>query len=348
MSALLVVLGLVVLAVAGVDVVWTVLAAGSGAGPLTARLSALAWRVALALGRREGGSRHALLAVFGMAIVIGMLVSWVVVASGAWLLVASAYDGAVRVAETGEPADLMQRAAFVGSNLFTVGTTDLVAGDGLWQFLPIAVAASGVVALTLGVGYIVPVASAVAERRQLAQYVLTLGPTPELVLTGAWTGSDFGSLGEHLVALMPMVHLAGEQQLTYPAVAYFHSGRDDASSSASIAVLTDAVTLLRCGVAPEVRPDRVTIDAMDRAASSFLDTIGTQSIVAGVDPLPPPELGRLRAAGIPTVSDDVFDAAIAADAGRRRQVAALLAHDGWTAGAWERRRLSWSAEVPQG
>jgi len=338
--AVLVALGVIILVVAGVDVVWTVLAAGSGAGPLTARFSSLAWRVALALGRREGGSRHGLLAVFGMAIVVGMLVSWVVVASGAWLLIASAYDGAVQVAETGEPADLMQRAAFVGVNLFTVGTSDLVAGDGLWQLLPTAIAASGVVALTLGIGYIVPVASAVAERRQLAQYILSLGATPERVLTNAWTGFDFGALGQHLVALMPMLHLAGEHQLTYPAIAYFHSGREKASSSLSIVVLDDTVTLLRHGVAPEVRPDRATVEAMGRSAGAFLATVGTESLAAGVEPLPPPDLGPLRAAGIPTVSDGDFAAAMAADAPRRRQLAGLLAHDGWTDGAWERRRRS--------
>jgi hypothetical protein len=337
-AAALVVLGLLVLTVASIDVLWTVLAAGSGAGPLTARFSSLAWRVALGLGRRDGGSRHALLAVFGMAIVVGMLVSWVVVASWAWLLIAAAYDGAVRVAESGEPADLMQRAAFVGANLFTLGSSDLTGGDGLWQFLPTAIAASGVVALTLGIGYIVPVASAVAERRQLAQYVASLGPTPERVLTNAWTGSDFGALGQHLVALMPMLHLAGEHQLTYPAIAYFHSGRDDASSSLSIAVLDDAVTLLRHGVAAEVRPDRATIEAMSRTAGAFLDTVGTEALAGDVEPLPPPDLGTLRAAGIPTVSDADFHAAIAGDGQRRRQLAGLLAHDGWTGGAYERRR----------
>ena len=340
MPAVLVALGALILAIAGVDVLWTVLAAGSGAGPLTARLSGLAWRVALLLGRSDDDPRHGLLGVFGMAIVVGMLVSWVVVASGAWLLIASASDGAVRVAETAEPADLMQRAAFVGVNLFTLGSSELVAGDGLWQFLPTAIAASGVTALTLGVSYLVPVASAVADRRQLAQYVLSLGSTPERVLTDAWTGKDFGALGQHLVALMPMVHLAGEHHLTYPALAYFHSGRDEASSSLSIVVLDDAVTLLSHGVAAEARPDRATVDAMSRTAGAFLKTVGGAVISDDVEPLPPPDLASLRAAGIPTVSDESFDAAMAGDADRRRLLAGLLAHDGWTVPAWERRRRS--------
>ena len=69
MTSILIIVGLVVLTVTGIDVLWTVVAAGSGAGPLTARLSAVAWRVALWFGRRPEGPRHALLAVFGVAIV---------------------------------------------------------------------------------------------------------------------------------------------------------------------------------------------------------------------------------------------------------------------------------------
>lgn len=340
MAAFLLILGVVMLVVAGVDVVWTVVAAGSGAGPLTSRLSALAWRVALRLGRREDGSRHALLGVFGLSIVIGMLVSWVVVAFAAWLLIASAYDGAVLLTESGAPADLFERASFVGVNLFTLGSSDLQAGDGLWQILPTAVAATGVVALTLGVSYLVPVAAAVTDRRQLAQYILSLGRTPELVLTCAWDGESFGSLGEHLVALTPMVHLTGEHHLTYPALAYFHSGRDDASSSLSVVVLNDALALLRHGVEPAVRPDRAALDTLDRTMGTYLRIVGGPSIVGDVAPLPPPALAPLREAGIPTVSDAAFEAAMAADVDRRRLLTGLLVHDGWSLEGWERRRRS--------
>jgi hypothetical protein len=310
LPVLLILVGAVVLTVTGVDVLWTVLAAGSGAGPITARLSPIAWRIALRFGRQPDGPRHALLAVVGVAIVAGMLLSWVAVSYGAWWLISSSADGAVRVAESGQPANLFERLVFVGYNLFTLGTTTYVAGEGLWQLLPVATGASGLVFLTMGISYLVPVASAVSERRQVAQYVLSLGRTSELVLTNAWTGKDFGSLPAHLVALTPMLHLNSERYLTYPALAYFHSAREGASSSVSAVVLDDALTLLRHGVACEARPDTASVDALHRALGAFLHTVGGALIVRDVDPLPPPALQPLRDAGIPTVSDETFAAVI--------------------------------------
>ena len=338
MATVLMVVGFAVLVVAGVDVFWTVVAAGSGAGPLTARLSRLAWRIALALGRGPDGARHGLLAVFGLAIVAGMIVAWVAVASAAWWLIASAFEGAVRVADTGEPADLLQRAVFVDVNLFTLGSSDLVAGEGFWQFLPAAIAATGVVALTLGISYLVPLAAAVGERRQLARYVMSLGSTPEHLLIAAWTGEGFGALGQHLVALTPMVHLTAERHLTYPALAYFHSAREEASASLSMVVLDDALTLLRHGVDGAVIPDRATLEALHRSVGAYLQTVGSASIDRDVEPLPAPDIEPLRAAGIPTVADADFETALAGEADRRRQLAGLLVHDGWTVKAWERRR----------
>ena len=344
MKSALFVLGVLVLVTTGVDVVWTVLAAGSGGGPLTARISSVAWRVALRLGRRPGEPRHALLAVFGIAIVVGMLMSWVVVVYGAWWLVTSAAEGAVRVAETGQPADLLERASFVGLNLFTLGSTTYLAGEGLWQLLPVAIVANGLIFLTLGISYLVPVAAAVAERRQLAQYVHSLGMTPELVLTEAWSGDGFGSLRQHLVALAPMVHLAGERHLTYPVLAYFHSARVHASSTMALVVLDDAVTLLGHGVDPGARPDRASLAALRRAVGSCMEIMAGSIVDRDLEPLPAPDLGPLRDAGIPTVTDDCFAKEMEDEADRRRLLTELLGHDGWSGDAWDYRRRSLAAE----
>ncbi len=340
----LVVLGILVIVATGVDVVWTVLAAGSGGGPLTARLSSIGWRMALRLGRRPEGPRHALLAVFGIAIVVGMLLSWVVVVYGAWWLITSAAEGSVRVAETGQPGNLLERASFVGQNLFTLGTTTYEAGEGLWQLLPVAIVSNGLIFLTLGISYLVPVAAAVAERRQLAQYIHSLGVTPEQILTQAWTGEGFGSLAQHLVALTPMVHLAGERHLTYPVLAYFHSARVHASSSIALVVLDDALTLLAHAVDPEVRPNPASLAPLRRAVGSCVETMGGAFVSRDREPLPAPELGPLREAGIPTVSDACFSAEMEGETDRRRLLTELLGNDGWSTDQWDRRRRSLVAD----
>ena len=349
MRSALFALGFLVLVATGVDVVWTVLAAGSGGGPLTARLSTIAWRVALRFGRRQGEPRpgeprHGLLAVFGIAIVVGMLLSWVVAVFGAWLLMTSVAEGAVRVAETGQPADFVGRASFVGQNLFTLGTTTYVPGQGLWQLLPVAIVGNGLIFLTLGLSYLVPVAAAVAERRQLAQYIHSLGRTAEMILTEAWTGKGFGSLGQHLVSLTPAVHLAGERHLTYPVLPYFHSVRSQASSALALVVLDDALTLLLHAVEPDVRPDPASVMALRRALGSSVETMAASFITRDLEPLPPPDLEPLREAGIPTVGDDCFEAEMKNQADHRRLLAELLSHDGWSAEQWDRRRRSIMAE----
>ena len=338
MEAALIVLGALVLTVAGVDVLWTVLAAGSGAGPLTGRVSAFAWRVGLALSRRTGAPRHTVLAVFGQTIVVSMLLSWAAAAFVGWLLIAASADGAVRVAETDEPASLVERAYFVGFNLFTLGTDTFSAGDGLWQLFPLLTGASGLVLLSLGIGYIVPIASAVAERRQLAQYVVSLGSTPETLVVRMWSDEGLSTLSEHLIALTPMVHLASERHLTYPSVAYFHSGRDEASSSISVAVLDDAVTLLCHGVAPDARPDAAVLQPLRVALDVFLQTVGGGFVSSESDPFPTPELQPLRDAGIPTVDDEVFAEAVEGELERRRLLTGLLANDGWSIDQGEERR----------
>lgn len=179
--------------------------------------------------------------------------------------------------------------------------------------------------------------SAVAECRQLAQYVLSLGATPELVLTRAWTGDGFGSLPQHLVTLTPMIQLAGERHLTYPALAWFHSSREHASSSVSLVVLHDALVLLRSGVTDDVRPDRAAVDPLQVAVDVLLETVAGSFVTRAGPALPGPDLAPLRAAGIPSVDEATFARVVAVDSERREVLGALLADDGWTAAAWDRR-----------
>ena len=335
-AALLATVGTAILLVMVLDVLRTVVAAGSGAGPISGRLSALLWRRALSAGRTPSGPRHRFLAGSGVVIFVVVLLFWILVVWGAWCVVFSASSGAVRDA-SGRPAGQLGRISFAGSSVFS-GSSSYSPGQGAWQLATVAAAASGLVFCTLSITYLVPVASAVAERRRLAAYVSSLGGTPEEVVTSAWTGEGFGFLSEHLVALTPMVHLSGQRHLTYPVLHYFHSASERTAAATSLVHLHETVTLLRSGVAPNARPDPAAIEPLSHAVQLFLDTVRSAFIDEADWPLGRPDLATLRQAGIPTVSDEDFEAALDTSPDRRRLLAGLLEDDGWTAEAWKRRR----------
>ena len=335
---MLVGLGLAVVMAVVLDVVWTAAAAGSGAGPLSGRLAARLWRLVLAVGRRPDGPRHRFLTVAGIALVVFLVVVWAATTWAGWWVVFSATDGAVVDAASGEPASLIERAQFTGATFFTLGSSELEAGSGAWQFGAIAITATGVVFVTLAISYFVPVASALAERRQLGAYISSLGETPEELVTRAWANDSFRALEEHLVALTPMVHALAERHLTYPVLQYFHSGRERTSTALSLVVLDQAVTLLSCGVAAGARPEPVTVAPLGRAIGWYLDTVEDDFVSDASEPLPPADLVLLREAGIPTVGDDEFLARLEGQVARRCRLARLLVDDGWVPEAWERRR----------
>ena len=346
MAVLLVGLGLTVVIVVILDVVWTAAAAGSGSGPLSGRLAAVLWRGALGISRTADGPRHRFLTVAGIAVVVLVVLAWAATAWAAWWLVFSAADGAVLDAASRQPAGTVERLQYAGANLFTLGSDSLAAGPGLWQFAPIGATATGVVFVTLAISYFVPVASALAERRQLGAYISSLGETPEDVVCTGWRNGRFDGLEQHLVALTPMVHSLAERHLTYPVLQYFHSGRRERTSTAlTLVVLDEALTLLRSGVEDDVRPEPAVLVPLARAVGWYLDTVEGALVTDAPRALPPADLGALRRAGIPTVADDTYRSCLDELTGRRCQLAALLVDEGWLPEAWERRRQKLRGEV---
>lgn len=122
-----------------------------------------------------------------------------------------------------------------------------------------------------------------------------------------------------------------QRHLTYPVLHYFHSADPESATAPSLARLSQALDLLRHGVASEHRPDPATLETLDRSISSFLETLTAAYIRPLDDPLPPVGLGDLRRRGVPTVSEgDYRDALAGASAeDRRRLLAGYLAEDGW-------------------
>lgn len=327
MTWLPVVLGVAILSVVLVDLLWTALAAGSGAGPVTGRVGRRLWEVALAVHRRHRS--HVVLSATGVGVAASLLVIWILLTFAGWALIFTAAPGAVREAQSGQAADLVERLYFTGYTVFTLGNGEFRPGSGVWQVATVLATGSGLVLITMGITYLVPVASAVAQRRQLARVVHSLGHDAHQMLLRAWNGSDFDALSQHLTALVPMLHSSAQQHFAYPVLHYFHSVEVGTAIGPKVVQLADAVDLLRFGVTPEVRPSEGLLLVVDDSVQTLLEVLSVTASTPNAEPRPQPKLEPLRCGDIPTVGAAEWRALEAEQRDRRQLRATVLADDGW-------------------
>lgn len=320
------ILGLLLIFVVLVDVVITTLTVGGG-GPLTNRLLSRMWRLALKLHRKH--TNHRMLFLVSWLLLVVTACCWFLLVLLGWCLIFNSSHQAIINASTGDPATVWERIYFVSYTLSTLGLGDFKPQAPVWQIATAAASMSGFMLITLVIAYLLPVVSAATQKRQLALYISSLGGTPDEIVARAWNGENFGQLSQHLIVLTSQITLQSEQHLTYPILYYFHSMQRSRSLSLSLVALDEALTLLRYGVKPAIRPDPATLDPLRRASSAFLQTLLSVYIQPCENVPPIPSLEALRASGIPTVSDREFQSAIQSLQQRRQLLLTLASEDGW-------------------
>ncbi|MFP4121119.1 ion channel [Coleofasciculus sp.] len=325
MSILLVISGLLILIVVSIDVLITTLTVGGG-GPLTSRISAWLWKIALTIHRWR--SHHRLLVVTGWIVLVSVAVLWFVLTWMGWTLLFSADETAV-VTPKKLPATTLERIYFVGYTISTLGMGSYSPQGAVWQVATAIASVNGFFLVTLAIAYLLPVVSAATQQRQLAVYISALGGTADEILVRAWNGEDFGQFDQHLIALTPMLAQQGERHLTYPILHYFHSIERSRSIKLSLVALDEALTILEYGVKKSNQPDPAALGAARRASAAYLKTLKSAYLKPASQNPPLPSLERLRRQGIPTVSDRQFWDATKQVTKRRRLLLALIHNDGW-------------------
>jgi hypothetical protein len=324
MSILLVVLGVSVLALALFDLAKTTLVSSPYGGPLTARVAQAVWLTCV----RLSGNRRS--NFVGPCVLLAMLLTWLVFSWAGWALLFMATEGAVIESSSGRPADLAARIYFAGYSLFTLGIGDYRPNPNgaFWQLATVVSTAQGFTLITLSVTYIVPVVSAVTQKRQLATLISHLGEDPSAIVTSAWNGRDFGQLEQQLITLTPSLVGLQQQHYAYPVLHYFNGAARKGAVVPAIATLDEALMLFLLAVGEEARPDANVLRGARQAIGEYLDMLETVHIEAAEVAPPPPSLRALRSAGIPTVTEEVFQGEVAR-LERRRLLLALLERDGW-------------------
>lgn len=325
MDALLFALGSLLLLLALIDALWTTLALEQ-AGPIAGRYAGMLWSGFLWLRRRLGSQR--VLTPAAPVILVGVVLLWASMLWVGWVLIFSADPGSIVHGTTQEPANWLNRFYFVGYTLVTLGVGDYVP-QGTWQVATVLCSLHGLFELTIGLSYLLPVLGAATEGRQIASTISALGDTPAAILTNAWTGEDFGTLGDHLMDIEGALALHGNAHKAYPVLHYFHSTNPSDAPPLRLAILDEALTLLEHAVRPEAHLTPPTRRAMRAVSTQYLRLLEAVYVAPADEAPPPPDLGPLRAAGVP-VDEAALHEGLAACDERRRLLLGLVRHDGWT------------------
>lgn len=331
MQPLYLLAGLVILVTVIVDILWTTLWVDGGAGPVSGRLATGLWYGLRTVSR--GNSR--LLSVAGPLILALTLALWIALLWVGWTLLFAGGSVALVSAHTGEPASWSGYVYYVAYTMFTNGNGDYTPTAPVWEFASSLTTATGMAFVTLGVSYVLSVMGAVSEKRAFASDVTGLGHRSEAFVRASWDGRDdstdnqFQGVELPLESLSSQLSLLAKQHKSYPILHYYHSEPGDEASAMAVPILDEALTLYRHGVPADDQLNPTLVADTRSSVDDYLETLGAAFIEPAEEVPPTPELDRLRADKIPTVSDEQFDEDLEALTERRRKLLGIVQADAW-------------------
>lgn len=320
------IVGAIILIVATLDILWTTLLM-KGGGIITTKVTTFLWSRLLMIHRRTDS--HFLLSHSGLLMVAITMLIWLSLIWLGWGLVFLSSENAVIDTNTLLSADLNSRFYYAGYIIITLGNGDFKAGSDLFKILTVFASINGFFIVTLAITYLLPLLSAVTEKRALAAYINGLGHNPVDVILRAWNGKDFGQLPQHFNNLVPLLNSLAQQQLAYPILYTFHSPHRETAFGPSLAILDEALHYFEFGFKPDSGIDKVTIYALRRSITMILSSrdILTQD---ENDPVPPlPDLKPLESAGFNVINCELFRNHMEMLNPRRRQLMLFIKLTGW-------------------
>ena len=313
-------LGITIVLLVFHDVIQTALRIGQRGGPLTLHFASSVWKMALRFPR--------LVEKAGVLIVLGIVVVWVVFSWAGWSLVFAAWEGSVVTSDTKVPADLVGKVYFAGYTIFTLGNGDYQPLAG-WRVVTVIANATTLIIVTLAITYLIPLLSAVVEKRALAGRISLLGGTPKEIVQKL--GSPGGSEVQSELSSFPQeLLLLKERHLAYPVLHYFQGRDPNAAIGLNLAVLTDALAIA-CDAARDPDPSLVAVgDKLATAIARLVAALEPWFVTDPPDPPPAPDLAFLSETSFQPRSPEEFAARLDDNAELRRQVRWMVEDTGWS------------------
>lgn len=325
METILLITGILLMALGIYDLTYTTLAP-RGAGILTGKLSHWIWSASLFIAGKKGS--HGWLNNVGHITLYSVLLVWIVLI---WLgntLILYSDPVSLRNGDHEFVTGFIQKFYYTGYVLSTMGNGEFMPVEGFWEVYAAVISFSGLVLITIAISYLIPVVSAVAEKRALSTYISSLGRNPIDILAKAYNGEDFKSLENHLLKLHQEVLMLIQNHQAYPVLHYFHSTNHFNSSSINICALDEALSILLYAVKEEYRPSDSYLMPVRYSVSRFLETLHNAYINPSDKTPDPPDLQWLQEKE--ELLNDDWHEYYSELVNRRTVLQAYLDNHGWT------------------
>lgn len=283
------VLGLLLIALCLYDFVLTTFLP-SGQGPVTALVNHLTFQMLFFLAGKNGRSH--LLEYAGLAIILLVLFSWLLMLWLGVLLVFVSDTYSVLNGATKLPADIYEKFYYTGFVLSSLGVGDFVAGSDVWRAVTSLSSFIGLILITMSITFLVPVISNAGQKRTLGRHIKSLGGSPEQIIINSYNGEDFSGIGSHLSTISSMIFTYVQNNLTYPVLHHMHNSNPEENIVLKLASLDEALNILLFHVSEEKRPPFLDLFMARRALTSYLDTM--RYLQNEVNIPPRPDMERIK------------------------------------------------------
>jgi hypothetical protein len=326
-SILYFILGAFIVTLTSYDLIFTTFSP-RGSGILSSTVTTVVWRAFGLLCKLTG--RRSFLNGAGILIVSILLIMWVVLLWTGNVLIFMSDKESVVNSTTNLPADTLQRVYYTGYVLSTMGNGDFKGGTDLWLIYSSFISFSGLILITIAISYMVPVLSAITQRRALSIRIASIGNNSQQMLLNSWNGKSFKRLKFQLNGLEKNIAEQGQLHLAYPVLHYFQHSDKNVALIPNLAALDEALTMLLLYVPEQHHPGYQYIIPVRKSITTFLQTLNTLFINPEGSEVPPLDLSELIKAGIPLKQPTLED--LSSLNHRRKMVKAMVDNDGWR---WE-------------
>lgn len=327
MNYLFLFLGLLIFLRTICDLAYTTFSS-NGVGYLTDALTKGLWRFSLYLCNHDGSKKwleYVGIITIGMIVICWYLLLWL----GSSLIFLSDPTSVVN-ATTYALAYTIEKVYYIGYTFTTMGNGDFSADGNIWQIFTVQLSFSGFMLITTAVSYMLPVLSADVAKKKISKKIQILGKNPQELLLNSYHQGSFQQIETYFADLMESIITHSQQLLAYPILYSFHAAHVEKSSSVSIAILDEALTILLLHVPEANRPSNQRIAPLRKAIATFLNVLDDNFTKDIKTEIFLPDLAMLEKAGVPLLTHQQAREDIYQTLSRRRNlIGVMLRNEGW-------------------